>query len=98
MPIAATRSVGARVTRELLGELADRRLVYSYRMDSRRGLRVTLIEPGAAIARLEVPDRRGAMANVVLGCSSLHEWLANDAHFGATLGRYANRVAGSGFS
>ena len=48
---------------------------------------------GAAIHQLWMPDRAGRRANIVLGFSTLDEYVAHDGHyFGATIGRYANRI------
>ncbi len=41
---------------------------------------------------LEVRDRAGDFANVVLGFNTLAEYLANGGHFGAVAGRYAGRI------
>ncbi len=54
---------------------------------------------GAAIQRLSTPDRHGRLLNVVLGFSTLAAYVDNDEHyFGATIGRYANRIAGARFA
>ena len=61
-------------------------------------LTAEVITYGARLASLHVPDRAGVAANVVLGYGSLAEYLADDASFGATVGRYANRIAVGSFS
>lgn len=54
---------------------------------------------GAALHELAAPDRGGRVLNVVLGFPTLEGYLASDGHyFGATVGRYANRIAGAAFS
>ena len=62
------------------------------------GMAAEVISYGAILASLRVPDRAGATANVVLGYLSLEGYLADDASFGATVGRYANRIAGGSFA
>src|SRR4029079_14166395 len=48
---------------------------------------------------LKTPDRKGAMADIVLGFDSLDGYLANPGPFlGALIGRYANRIAKASFS
>lgn len=58
------------------------------------GLSVTLMTWGARLAELWVPDRTGALADIVLGHDSLADWQAHGTYLGATCGRYANRIAG----
>ena len=61
------------------------------------GLEVTLITFGARLTRMLAPDRDGAVADVVLGFDDLASYEATDTYFGATCGRYGNRIAGSQF-
>lgn len=53
---------------------------------------------GATLQALYVPDRRGRGVDVVLGYDTLEEYMAQDGYLGATVGRYANRIAGGRFS
>ena len=65
----------------------------------RRGdISLTLISLGAAVQSLTVPDREGRPVDVVLGYDSVAEYEAGRDFFGATVGRYANRIAGARFS
>lgn len=85
------------VDRESYGALPDGTAVERFTL--RNGsLTAEIINYGAILASLNVPDRAGGLANVVLGYASLAEYLADDASFGATIGRYANRIAGGSFS
>jgi aldose 1-epimerase len=63
------------------------------------GLEVSIMTYGAALHRALVPDRLGNRANVALGFSTLDGYIANTGHyFGATVGRYANRIAHGRFT
>ena len=53
---------------------------------------------GAALQALYVPDRNGAPVDVVLGYDTLEAYMANDGYLGATVGRFANRIANGRFS
>lgn len=54
---------------------------------------------GATLQRVVVPDAGGRRANVALGFETVGEYRAHgDAYFGATIGRYANRIAGGRFT
>ena len=59
---------------------------------------VQLTTYGARIVRIRVPDRDGKMSSVVLGSDSLSGYLAGRTPFmGASIGRFANRIAGGEF-
>lgn len=59
--------------------------------------RAELITLGAALRVLEVPDRNGVPANVVLGFADLDEYRRHPRFYGAIAGRYANRIGGARF-
>jgi len=52
---------------------------------------------GAILRALTVPDAQGRPVDVVLGCDSPEEYLAQADYLGAIVGRYANRIAGGQF-
>ena len=56
-------------------------------------LRAEIVTHGARLAALWAPDAQGALADIVLGFDSLPDLIANGRYFGATCGRYANRIA-----
>ena len=57
------------------------------------GMEATLITFGARLTQMTVPDRGGAAADIVLGFDDLASYQATDTYFGATCGRYGNRIA-----
>jgi len=79
------------------GTTEDGREVDIYSLANDAGMRVDILTFGCIIARLEVPDRRGRIDNVVLGLSNLEDYARLGGHFGAIAGRYANRMAGGRF-
>jgi aldose 1-epimerase len=80
------------------GKLADGRAVDIYTLANAKGMRVKLINYGAATVSVEVPDRDGKSADVTLGYDTLDGWLTDTCYFGATVGRYANRIAKGRFT
>ncbi|MFC1415014.1 aldose epimerase family protein [Streptacidiphilus sp. N1-12] len=58
------------------------------------GVSAQMLTLGATLSALQVPDRRGRPANVVLSAADPAQLLAQARYFGATVGRYANRIAG----
>lgn len=83
---------------EPYGTTEDGRPVVAYMLTNAAGMRVQILTLGCIIARLEVPDRGGVPANVVLGSDSVDGYLHRSPHFGAIAGRYANRIAGGRFA
>jgi len=61
-------------------------------------LRAVVSAYGASLVALEVPDRAGERANVVLGHPSLEAYRTGTTYFGATIGRFANRIAKGRFT
>lgn len=57
------------------------------------GNRVRLIDYGAIIISVEVPDAEGTVANVNLGFPSLEGYLGRHSYLGSTVGRFCNRIA-----
>ena len=64
------------------------------------GISVEVISFGGIITAVETPDRNGKPGNIVLGFSDLESYVAcnGNCHFGALIGRFANRIAGGRFS
>ncbi|WP_380171270.1 aldose epimerase family protein [Kineococcus sp. DHX-1] len=60
-------------------------------------LEVGLVEHGARLQSVLAPDRDGVRVDVVLGFSELEPYTGKGRSFGATIGRFANRIAGGTF-
>ena len=61
------------------------------------GAEARIIDYGARIISLKVPDRQGNLRDVVLGFESPVEYIARKSSFGAVMGRYANCIGGASF-
>lgn len=86
------------VQREPFGETASGEEVTQYGLRNRQGMKVTLIDLGAIITSVEVPDRDGKLENVTLSLPDCKSYLENAPYFGGACGRYANRIAKGKFS
>lgn len=62
------------------------------------GMIASLINFGAILTSLKVPDRHGKDGEVTLGFDTLEDYIADIWFFGATIGRYANRIARGRFT
>ena len=91
--LAGALAQAAEVTRTIFGELGDGTPVEAIELTSSGGARARIITLGATLQALAVPDRRGETADVVLGYATAEEYLQKPQYIGATVGRYANRIA-----
>jgi aldose 1-epimerase len=89
---------GAEAAREAFGALDDGRPIEAVTLSNSSGMRVRIMTLGATIQSLATPDRNGRSADVVLGFDTAQEYLSNHGYFGATVGRFANRIANARFS
>lgn len=67
-------------------------------LENARGSRVRFIDLGGSIMSVEVPDRAGRLANVVLGFATEEEYSASHPYFGALIGRFSGRIGRARFS
>jgi aldose 1-epimerase len=83
---------------KVYGTTSDGQVVHEYTLTNANGMEVTVITFGGIITSIKVPDRNGAMANVVLGLTTLKDYETVSPYFGAIAGRYANRIAKARFT
>lgn len=88
----------ASVTKTNFGKLPNGKPVDLFTLTNKRGMICKVTNYGTIITELHVPDRSGALADVVLGFDNLGEYLRGHPYFGCTVGRYANRIAHGRFT
>jgi aldose 1-epimerase len=81
-------------TVESFGKTHDEKPVDLYTLANRTGMEVAITNYGATVVSLKTPDRNGNLADIVLGYDALGDYERDHWYFGATVGRYANRIAG----
>ncbi len=74
------------------------RKVTLYTLTNPSGAEVKIIDYGAIVVSLKVPDRQGKLRDVVLGHDDLAGYVQDKAFLGAIVGRYANRIAAGKFT
>lgn len=72
--------------------------VFRYTVENSRGMVMRLTNFGARLCALLVPDQNAELDDVVLGFDDLAQYLAPNPCFGATIGRYANRIRAGEFT
>jgi aldose 1-epimerase len=87
----------SRIARDVFGTLPDGRAVERVALRGENGFEARIVTFGAAIQALIVPDAAGHCDDVVLGYDELDGFLRERKFFGATVGRYANRIANGRF-
>ncbi|HWU54726.1 MAG TPA: aldose epimerase family protein [Rhizomicrobium sp.] len=98
LPVSGMAAEAA-ITRTQWGETPDHRKVDLYTLTNANGMTVRLSTYGAVIQGLEVPDRKGKMADIVRGFDSLAGYLdPANSHIGAVIGRYADDIKGARFT
>src|SRR5690242_18779583 len=80
------------------GKTQDGQPVEMYTLTNKNGMSAKVITYGAILTELDVPDRNGKSADIVLGFTDLNDYLTRNPFFGAIAGRYANRIAKGQFT
>lgn len=85
------------ITHEKFGDCPQGQ-VDLYTLTNDAGHTVKISTFGAVIQSIQVPDRDGNLGEVVLGYDAFTPYLDNPIYFGATIGRFANRIGGATFA
>ncbi|HWI68621.1 MAG TPA: aldose epimerase family protein, partial [Nitrospiraceae bacterium] len=76
----------------------DGRPITLYTLTNAHGVEVRAMNYGGIIVSLRVPDRKGQLADIVLGHDKAEGYMPNPPYLGAIVGRYANRIANGTFT
>jgi aldose 1-epimerase len=82
---------------KIWGEFGGK-VVRLFTLTNKNGMTIKVTNYGATLTYVSVPDKNGTFENVVLGFDSLKGYLGMNPLFGATVGRFANRIGGAKFS
>lgn len=86
-----------RIEEKTFGAMPGGTAVKQFTLRNARGLTAKFISYGAIISELHVPDRNGAVTNVLLGAGTLEEYVKGFPG-AAVIGRFANRIAKGRFT
>jgi aldose 1-epimerase len=90
--LTTTMFAKTHVTRKVFGRTPEGIAVDLYSLKDGK-VEAGIITYGGIVVSVRTPDRNGKLDDVVLGCDSVEKYIAQTAHFGGIIGRYANRIA-----
>src|ERR1700680_1479494 len=86
------------IRKQSFGKTSSGEPIDLYSLTNKKGVEVSITNFGATVVSLRVPDRAGKAADIVLGYDTFQSYENGKSYFGATVGRYANRIGGGKFS
>lgn len=86
------------ITKTYFGKTADGREVNCFKMVANDGMEAEILDYGVILRTLVVKDKNNNPVDVVLGYDTIEEYENNDGYFGATVGRFANRIRDGKFT
>ncbi|MFN7627126.1 MAG: aldose epimerase family protein [Pirellula sp.] len=86
------------IEKKPFGKTTDGKEVTLYTLTNASGNTVQMIDYGAIVVSINVPDKTGKRVNVTAGFDSIDGYLQRHPYFGSTVGRFCNRIAKGKFS
>lgn len=80
------------------GTTGNGEAVTAYTMENSNGMAVTVLDFGATVQSVLVPNAENSRTDVVLGYDDIASYENNNGYLGATIGRVGNRIGGARFS
>lgn len=98
--VAQTGTASAdKIAVDTFGKTPDGQEAKLYTLTNKNGLKAKISDFGATLVSMEVPDKAGKIADVTHGFDSVEGYASKEnPYFGATVGRFGNRIAKGVFS
>lgn len=80
---------------EIFGSTSKKEEAVLYTLTNENGMSASITNYGAALVKLNVPDKEGKLRDVVLGYDDVTGYEKGGGSFGAPVGRNANRIGGA---
>ncbi|TLX54235.1 galactose-1-epimerase [Stutzerimonas nosocomialis] len=94
----SAQAAGLSNERGAFGQTPDGQAVEKFTLKNSHGVEAVVITYGGILQSLKVPDRDGKLDDIVLGFDDVAGYVENgDVYFGATIGRFGNRLANGRF-
>lgn len=94
----SSKAAHGAVEEQPFGTTKEGKKITLYTLTNSHHMEVRAMNYGAIIVSLRVPDRKGQVADIVLGHDTLEGYFDNSPHLGGLVGRYANRIANGSFT
>ena len=94
----SSKAAHGTVEEQPFGTTKEGKKITLYTLTNSHHMEVRAMNYGAIIVSLRVPDRKGEVADIVLGHDTLEGYFDNSPHLGGLVGRYANRIANGSFT
>jgi aldose 1-epimerase len=80
------------------GKMPDGTTIEKYTLTNSQGVEAVVITYGGVLQSLMIPDKNGKLEDIVLGFDDVDGYIKNsNVYFGATIGRFGNRIADGRF-
>ncbi len=96
--LSCSKNDNINIAEETFGVLPSGEHVMLYTMKNANGMQASVMNYGATLVSLKTADNMGQISEITLGFDSLKQYLEKSPYFGATVGRYANRIADGKFT
>lgn len=91
-------AIESAIKEENFGTMPDGQKVKIFTLTNKNGLIARVTEYGAILVSMAAPDKSGKSADITHGYDTLAGWLTNTSYFGATVGRFGNRIKDGKFT
>ncbi len=86
------------IAKDSFGTLSTGEQIDIYTLKSSTGIEAKIMTYGGAVVSIKTPDKVGQLGEVTLGFDNLADYETHRVFFGATIGRFGNRIADGKFS
>ena len=86
------------MTKSVFGKTSNGEVVHLVTVSNQKGMSIEVLDYGATLVSVNVPDKDGHTEDVALGYDDVLDYEKGDAYLGATVGRCGNRVDHAEFS
>lgn len=86
------------IDKQAFGKTKDGESIDLFTLTNTNGLKAKITTYGGIMTSLQVPDRNGSFADIVLGCDNPDGYIKGTPYFGALIGRFGNRIAKGRFT
>ena len=76
----------------------NRKKIFLFKIQNSSGAYIELLNYGATLVSIVVPDRNGFFKNVILNFDNIEDYISNNYYLGSSIGRFANRISNARFA